>query len=330
LFCLTNSQLGAQNEYYVQYTDNNDRAVAKSKPFNLKGMLPRTDEQLCTISTSRTIDPRDGQIVLTVSWNFVKPRKFLTDSNKLVVVQQADVSGQYKAISSSIYGFASGSPRGSVKLHLLGLVTSGTSYRIHYADTESHPHISLGYSDVIVFQNDEIKEMDATETETAKQKSDKYNLASMMQHSVAATEVKAAGKSNPLLTITPEENVYQKLIDARKAHKDQIIASIPTNESVATNTTSSTRIDDSTVMIDEADLLSRVVGALDNAQGFIYAGAGVSMSAPSSSPSWWALMNEVIVATFKAAPPQHADLAAMIAKGDNSRQVNESPCHMLA
>ncbi len=56
---------------------------------------------------------------------------------------------------------------------------------------------------------------------------------------------------------------------------------------------------------------------------FLYLGAGISIDAPSSSPSWWKLMSDILEETFKAVPEEHQEVANKLATSDSSRSPEE-------
>lgn len=56
---------------------------------------------------------------------------------------------------------------------------------------------------------------------------------------------------------------------------------------------------------------------------FLFLGAGISIDAPSSSPSWWTLMSNVLEETFKAVPEEHQAAAKKLRTSDASRSPEE-------
>ena len=120
---------------------------------------------------------------------------------------------------------------------------------------------------------------------------------------------------NPMLTIVPSASKWNKLLEDSLNNRRKRRALVVTD--IATNTAQTMVPGDIHLGKDmgnkptSAASLSRAIEKdFGSQRGFIYAGAGISMAAPASSPSWWLLMSDVPRATFNEAPEGRASISS--------------------
>eukprot|EP00298_Acanthocystis_sp_HF-20_P013654 c20454_g1_i1.p1 GENE.c20454_g1_i1~~c20454_g1_i1.p1 ORF type:complete len:1321 (-),score=657.22 c20454_g1_i1:126-4067(-) len=327
-------------KYYAKFMGGKSvqKPLASSDPFEIRGLKPRDDYYGCEVTAKceSITENSEKQIQLTVNWKIINEIFEPNAMNQLYFTEYNITDTKFKDIqwtSTTTYGQASGKKTGSLKLLLGGLVKPKTKYVIHYVDQSSTPSISLGHCEPFEIDESLIPNLSEEEQEKLSEKSKRHNVNSSFQHTVTEAKEKLDFTYNPLLTIVPESNTFLKKVQNSDKQDNTAAATTeaaPAPAAAVVATPAATPAPaptgpkpDNEGVLEHDEFFSEVLSKFNNQQGFIYAGAGVSMDAPSSSPSWWALMNELLYETFKSAPNELGDLASKLASKDNTRQPEE-------
>eukprot|EP00301_Raphidiophrys_heterophryoidea_P000382 c10192_g1_i1.p1 GENE.c10192_g1_i1~~c10192_g1_i1.p1 ORF type:complete len:1577 (+),score=392.16 c10192_g1_i1:42-4733(+) len=319
--------------YFVRYTPmgNSDETIMYSRPFLIQGIVAREDCDFCQVLIQRSTSD-DGFPELWIDWELRKRVPGVSSSDSFVLLPESFIlsAPRYSELAyhqDKLWCPASGKPSGKIDLRVLGYVQPDVPYVVLYVQAGT-PEVVLGRSSAFSFSKEQLPE--TSDKEAVRSKTMLYNQVASVRFSANEARQKLTSDFNPLLTITPEKSKFEKLLveaDNRKSKRKQD-AELQAQKQVQQIQESDASVASAAVhnpaddVLDEAKLFSLVSSEFET-QGFIYAGAGVSMSAPSSSPSWWALMNETLQATFRGAPPEHAEMANKLGKGDISRQPEE-------
>ena len=330
---VNNGKLRENVDYYVRLLENkyNDAlyCFGCSSPFKVIQVEDLSqDKQICDFTVlgeeQETFDGFESS-TCTVAWKFSRRVPGLAQTDQIFLVE-ADAKLDHNDWSA-ISCYASGKPEGKVTFSLGGLCKKGQAYRFYYVLKTGEGRV-LGRSEPVVFT--QLVEQSAEADAKAREASKKANMSSTVQHSFDA--IKTVDEYNPLLTIKPEPGAFEKLLQAslnkrkkRRASADlraeqQRAKALAAMQSKAESSKGGAFGDKP---LTGTELFEMVLSDFNTKGGFIYAGAGVSMAAPASSPSWWVLMNDLLRETFNGAPEEHLDLRNKIAPGDVSRQPEE-------
>ncbi|KAH9256312.1 hypothetical protein BASA81_005533 [Batrachochytrium salamandrivorans] len=261
-----------------------------------------------------------------LKWSLAAPNVNLSTSDRIFIIKQ---SQEFDGNAwNEVYGFASGKSKGEVWIALTGLLgADGEAYVAYYWSDEGKKVLSKTN---VGKQFTELEKPSEEVADKAKQASMQANNVSGLQHQQQGAYANVAmigeGVDNPLLSVPPQESEYEGLLKQRKEKylkKKKL--------SVVTVTVAPTQVLEPTLaspaLLDIVPMPSNELQALVQTDfdrgGFVFAGAGISMAAPSSSPSWWALMNDLLKTTFEAVPEELAHLRQILATGDVSRQPEE-------
>lgn len=274
------------------------------------------------------VEDRGDYEVAKVLLKWSLPTASLSTSDRLFIVKQ----GQDLNALGEVYAFASGTSKGQVWIALSGLVEAdGDTYVAYYWSAEGEKVLgktSLGR------QFTELQKTGEEAAAKAKQASAQANNVSSMQHhqqgAYAGVAMIGEGADNPLLSVPPQESEYEGLLKQRKEKylKKKKLSVAPVAVAAAAAAAPAQLSQPSPALLDYVpmpphDLQALVQTDFEAGSGFVFAGAGISMAAPSSSPSWWALMNDLLKTTFEAVPDELAHLRQILATGDVSRQPEE-------
>jgi len=294
---------------------------ARSKPFTLQ-LAPRQDVEECEV----TVSPGNEQAQVVVKWNMKNKDRVLSDRDVIAIIPFGADTETIDNYYSFPYVQTSGRLEGSVNIMLRGcpkLSGNWEGLEAAYLEISKDPYFRLGKSAEFSVDNAD------ADTE-AWEKSQRENQMAIMQYQIQEGKEKMANETlNPLLTIVPEENAWQKLL---KEHEDQK----ESNKEKAAAKHSRRRSSAAALMagivggktkgmeeLDEKALLKGVVKAFKGAPGFLYLGAGTSMGAPSCSPSWWALMRDTLRSTFDSVRDKHPEIIEALGTDDAFRQPEE-------
>jgi hypothetical protein len=240
------------------------------------------------------------------------------------------------------YVIASGEMSGTVTLRLAGYCKPGVEYQVFYYDTVlsvcrgASESFTVDISLLPAFES--VHENDVVMQEEMKQESQLFNNMAMMRYEVKRqmdTIQQDHLGYNPLLTIAPKPGTWEKMME-QENRKERELRIITEEANASNNSGRNHNIKDSYAAIDDRVDLDMDAVALDaktmdkitselreKKTAFLFLGAGVSVAAPASAPSWWTLMSTVLEETFKAVPIEHQKVARKLATSDATRSPEE-------
>ena len=319
-------------EYYAAYISADaDQAVAKSEPF-----VPSQDQagmeavekdicQLVVIQGPTTIVENDQpNLSIELEWEFSEASPSLSQSDMLCIVPVDRIQEFKDCYYEYAYGYASGKDSGHVELRLGGYVQPGETYQVAYLENTNQ--FRMGVSDPFT-----ITESLGVDDESAiKTASQTFNMTSMMQYQLQTQKAKSqANEYNPLLTITPQASTWEALLQEQEAAQKQAEDEAEAEKEQVAEQQKALEKDEHAPpppedeLLDENAMESEFLEAIKDTPAFLFAGAGISMSAPSSSPSWWALMSQLLQLTFDAMPEEHMRDVQKLHTVDNTRNPEE-------
>jgi len=241
------------------------------------------------------------------------------------------------------YVMASGEMSGTVVLRLAGYCKPDVDYQVFYYDTTIS--VCRGASEPFTVNSsllpavDLHNENDVTIHEGIKQQSLLFNSMAMMRYEVQK-QMDAIQQDhlscNPLLTIVPKPGKWEIMMEQenRKEHEFQMIMEeenasndkYKKNQIVKDSHVGETdRADfnmDTTAL--DTETMEKITHELrEKKKIFLFLGAGISVAAPASAPSWWTLMSTVLEQTFKAVPSEYQKIARTLATSDATRSPEE-------
>ena len=264
------------------------------------------------------VETREGfdQVVMRIRWKFQTKAFALSQNDKIAILPEHEQFEPKKFYELSVP--CSGDFQGEVEIAVGGYVQKDQSYRLYYSAHEDP--WELGRSENVV-QFSMLPEYDDVIKVKAKEESRKVNFSALTQYS-ASRNKEVTVDYNPLLSFKPQpselEHLLKEKLDKRKKKIEDKLKKEPTS---ILHQKSAEKPD--IKPISATELANLVEKDFTEFGGFIYAGAGVSIAAPSCSPSWWVLMNDLVRNVFEAAPQQLDYLKASLASGDVTRQPEE-------
>jgi hypothetical protein len=269
-----------------------------------------------------------------IQWNLQEEymdvlKNHLSNSDFIVIIPHKEAHDLANVYSLYVWGLCSGEATGKVSLRLGGFFSAGTLCQAFYFDCTKQ--VRRGSSEPFMLTEDSLPILENDEAiQVMKSESQTFNSMAIMQYQVQTQlkKVESSNQYNPLLTITPKKDKWDELIDeTRKKYEllekeaaDELERAQKTEYLV--NDSSKGEMDTDTVLSDTEteELLSRII---KEKPAFLFCGAGISISAPSSSPSWWNLMSNVLEETFKAVPETHQGIARKLRTSDATRSPEE-------
>mmetsp|Transcript_3585 Transcript_3585/g.7702 ORF Transcript_3585/g.7702 Transcript_3585/m.7702 type:complete len:922 (+) Transcript_3585:112-2877(+) len=327
--------------YAAFISSESDSAVAKSEPFvpseEDSGAMLTQEQDICNIviteGPTKIEEKGSPNVKILVEWEFTQDVPSIGTSDMICIVPVTRVHEFKDCLYEYAYGFASGKDSGYVELHLGGFVNGDTAYQILYLENTNQFRLGASVPFVV---SDELDVDEVTMQTVVKPASQTFNMSSMMQYQLQAQKKKStATQLNPLLTILPEESKWEALLAEEEEkfkqaelemeeEKERAAASeekLDGGEGESENAPSAAMEEDE--LLDENAMEVAFKTATTSKPAFLFAGAGISMSAPSSSPSWWALMTQLLQLTFHAMPAEHQEDVAKLHTSDNSRNPEE-------
>ena len=336
-------QLGlGEGKYYAVYVDSNENEViAKSDLITVdenEGEVEAAVEDrardACSLAIQnlRYVEIDEGKnCEIKIRWEFGSDHKNRLSKNNdyILVVPSAESANLSSVYYQYAFAAASGEASGEVSIRLAGYYHIDTECQVFYFDSVKEK--CRGASEVFDITEDMLPPLDMDDGEdvqNAKIESQRYNTMAVMQYQMQDQfqKVDATKNYNPLLTITPSKDKWDHMIEENRKKYEVI------EEEVNAEVERATQVGDPNTAIDEessdrvlsdVETLEKLSGAIEHKSIFLFCGAGISISAPSSSPSWWTLMSNVLEETFKAVPKKHQDIARKLRVSDASRSPEE-------
>eukprot|EP00808_Paulinella_micropora_P013491 g57566.t1 len=298
-------------EYNVRIIHDYE-ALAISNDFTVSGLKERVNSEACKIEVK--FDPKT--CTAEVSWSF--PEDFdqdLNDSDSLTLFKAGSTYDTLdESTNCSIY--TSKLRKGDETLAMAGYCENGQDYEVRYLSS-TRPTKSFGISTKFSVNGVDKKFIGYEHISPSAMQ----NAGSMTRNMAKKAKADADVGTNPLLAVQPDKSfklsVWAHAYRADQA-KAKAAAAAAKKQAILEEKVAAGGIFD---VIPEQQLEQELMKSLETAKGLIYAGAGVSMSAPSCSPSWWRLMSELVEATFNAAPEKHKN--KKVGSSDASRQPEE-------
>lgn len=333
--------LGTGN-YYVRYIlSSDDKEIARSEVFEADQAASDDDDLLakdsdsCKIDIIKMLKVKDNEkdnVEIELSWKFEgEPRKILADHlshSDFLVVMPSDKTDEIKAeYALHAFAMASGKPEGFVKIRVAGLCSTDVEYQVLYYD--SNKSVCRGTSSSFFIEKDLLPNIDYEDEEVLqnlKNESSQFNTMAVMQYTMHEhmQKLKASTEYNPLITTTIEQNKWEKMIEDDRKKYEMVEKEVEEElEKAKKNESSGLADEQSDELISDVETEAILYKALKEKPAFLYCGAGISISAPSSSPSWWTLMSNVLEETFNAVPEEHQKIAKKLRTSDNHRNPEE-------
>ena len=334
------AQLGlGEGKYYACfYSATEDQEIARSGIFtvdqegDVSGAAIHEEKDVCSINVVKTSDGKKN-CELELHWNFREEEEallqdHLSNSDYLVVIASSDAHDIKNMYHSCAFVMASGKAEGNVKVRVAGYCVPGTEYQIIYFDTTLS--LRRGASDPFHVDDKMLPELDMNDqdaVQNVKNDSSKFNYMSVMQYTMQdqMKNVKAGSNYNPLLTIVPKQGKWGKMIEDDRKRYEQMEeeANMELEKAKHAKNTGITSAEKTDEVISDVETEARIKAAIKDKPAFLYCGAGISISAPSCSPSWWTLMSNVLEETFNAVPEEHQGIAKKLRTSDNARSPEE-------
>ena len=244
----------------------------------------------------------------------------LTKTDYICIIPVTKADDLKNVYHDHAFGLASGKPAGKVSIQLGGYVRVGYQYKVFYLlNHRVKGLICKGASDPFVIKDGMLPYTD--NPATTKAASQQFNMSTVMQYVMQnqMETLKATAAYNPLLTITPKEDKWSKLIDdSLNKHKEvEDDALIHIDEAKMNDNSKGEEIDH---YINESRMTKEITNAMRTKPCFLFAGAGISMAFPSSAPSWWKLMSDILEETLNAVPDELQHVAKKLRTTDSYRR----------
>jgi len=338
--------LGDGKYYAVFISATENKEIARSDIFTVdqlgdeSGATIKEEKDICSINIVNIRDVHDdgkNNCEIEIKWKFEGEEGALledhvSNSDFLVVIPSNQAHDIKNIYLQGAYIMASGKLEGNVKLWVAGILVPGTEYQMFYFDTGLS--LRRGASKPFTINSSLLPEMDMNDedaVQTIKNDSTKFNNMAVLQYTMQdqMTKMKESSNYNPLLTIVPKQDKWGKMIedDRRKKYdriEEEVNKDIPPKKAnvqgVDSGIVAEEKTDD---VISDVETEAKISAAITHKPAFLYCGAGISISAPSSSPSWWTLMSNVLEETFNAVPEEHQGIARKLRTSDNARSPEE-------
>jgi len=328
-------------KYYVRYIlSSEDKEIARSEVFGADQAASDDDDILskdsdaCKIEVIKMLKVKDNEIgnaEIELSWKFEgEQRQALSDHlshSDFLLIMPTDKADEIKSeYTLHAYAMASGNTEGSVKVRIAGLCSADDEYQVFYYD--SNKSVCRGKSLPFFIEKELLPNIDYKDEESLqnlKNESSQFNTMAVMQYTVHEhmSKMKASTEYNPLITATIEQNKWEKMIEDDRKKYEMVEKEIEEELGKAKKQESGLADEKSDEVISDVETEEILSEALKEKQAFLYCGAGISISAPSSSPSWWSLMSDVLEETFNAVPEEHQKIAKKLRTSDNHRNPEE-------
>ncbi len=339
-----------------------DAAAAAQSSFEEKFLVDNNEGCTITINQTRAINDVPGKenCEIDIEWEFQDDEtnngtgadsdtgvgKLLTTGDYICIVPLSEVENLKNVYYNHPFGLASGKPSGKVSMQLGGYVlkksdesASGNNdkYQVCYLlNHQIKGSLRKGSSAPFTIENNLLPHLNNNNPraiEATKVASQQFNMSTVMQYTMQnqMENVKAttsATSYNPLLTIIPKKEKWSKLIEeATNDHKeleDELLVHLDEAKNKENkNGGGEVVADQEDFFIDEEQMTSQITTAIQTRPCFLFAGAGISMAAPSSAPSWWKLMSDVLEETLKAVPDDLQHVAEKLRTIDSYRRPEE-------
>ncbi len=332
-------QIENGNFFAVFISGAKDDIIAKSALFTADNKVAEKNqdekEETCTltIENPRRVDFDEGEnCEIKVEWNFDGNGKDIVplQSDYIIVMPSNEVNVIENVYHAHVLAMASAKKQGKVSLRLGGYYRPGTELKAVYFD--SAKGILRGTSTSFTLTKDNLPALDMKDEEAVqemKSKSQQYNSTASMQYQMQEHLYKIEGgfDYNPLLTITPKKDQWEMMIEENRLKYEVLESEVQAEverakqaEDPNTKIKMEKMVDN---VLSDAVTESKISEAIQDKAAFLFCGAGISISAPSSSPSWWDLMSNVLDLTFKAVPREHLKIARKLRTSDASRSPEE-------
>ena len=293
----------------LKYHEDTGRASSQSK-----------ENDTCEIFVITKVIPENYEI--EVKWKFAEANPWISNNDYICVIPFSKVHLTRSIFHEYAYALASGKVSGKLTLRVGGFVRNEVTYQVVYLP--NNRIIESSFSDPFV-----VKDLVIDDESKSKLDSQQFNGTAIMQYLVQEQMDKVEeAELNALLTIEPRKSDWEKMVLSSKERRQNLGKEAEHNfQSKGENMSEGGHIKQNSnnedIPISEKELEEEITKALFRGPSFLFVGAGISMSAPSSAPSWWALMSSLLKETFNAMPVQHKDIADKLVTTDASRTPEE-------
>ena len=311
-------------KYYAVYINSDlEEEIARSDIFQYQENIAKVQSNeidACEIFAKIKVIPDNCEI--EVKWKFTEANPFISNNDYICVMPFNKVHLTKTLFHEFAYALASGKESGKVTLRVGGFVTSDETYQVVYLPNNSS--IEANVSDPFV-----IKDLFIDDESKSKLDSQQFNGSAVMQYMVQEQRDKIEKvELNPLLTIVPSKSDWEKMVLSDKERRQDLEKEAEDNiETMGNSMNEGGQVlqnnDNHDIPISEEALEREIIKALSRGPSFLFVGAGISMSAPSSAPSWWALMSSLLKETFSAMSIEHKEIADKMLTTDASRTPEE-------
>lgn len=176
----------------------------------------QADGDALAVEVKATLRMGEEGMQAEVQWAAAGASSKLSSMDMLYLVP-SPLEGSWEDVGSSAqlgYVFPSGKQEGSVVMELAGLVEAGKAYEVHYVLGGVNEEQDLGKSDPFTPTRAQAPKLAAKKLAEAKEKSEKANSVSSLQHH--RNDVMAQSDAvpwHPLLSITPADSTWKKLME---------------------------------------------------------------------------------------------------------------------
>lgn len=323
--------------YAVFISSNTEKEIARSDLFTASSVAVESfeenflvdNEDDCIINIIQvhrvTTTAAKENCEVDIEWKFKddifdEAGDLLTKTDYICIIPLTKADDLKNVYHEHAFGLASGKPVGKVSLQLGGYVRIGHQYKVYYMlNHKVKGLICKGASDPFVIKEGMLPYFD--NPAATKAASQQFNMSTVMQFVMQnqMETLKTTAEYNPLLTITPKEDKWSKLIDnSLNKHKEaEDDALVHLDEAKMNDNSRGGKIDD---YINESKMTKEITNAMRTKPCFLFAGAGISMAFPSSAPSWWKLMSDVLEETLNAIPEELQHAAEKLRTTDSYRR----------
>ncbi len=327
----------ADGQYYAVYiSSTTEKEILKSNffiahilatsSFEDDFLVDKDDCNIDIVQIHAINVPGKENCEIDIEWKFKEDTGDLLSKNDYIcIVPSKKVDDLKNVYHDHAYALASGRPHGKVSIQLGGYVKTGHEYQVFYLlNHHMKGVIRKGASDPFLIEDSMVPYFD--NPAATKAASQQFNISTIMQYVMheQMEKLKKQTAYNPLLTVVPKKDIWSIKIERGeneyKAAEDEVDIHL---ESVRKNDAAKNYYAETDDFINESKLVKQLTATLHEKPLFVFAGAEISVEAPSFIPSWENMMKAVLDETWNAIPKELQSAAEKIRATHSRRRPEE-------